>query len=113
MVFEAVEILVALAAHLASVGLLFLHSDCARIWNRSQWVYYRKRPVLILFELLILMTMLERVSRLEPFENGDTYLFVVLETVLVLIGLFAADDGAPEWLDFFGERHLRDVCTSQ
>jgi hypothetical protein len=64
-VFETVEILVALAAHLTSVGFLFLHSDCARVWDRRQRVYYRKRPVFVLFQLLILMTMLECVSSAE------------------------------------------------
>ena len=36
---------------------------------------------------------------------------MILETVLVLVGLFAADDGTPEWLDLFGERKLWDVGT--
>ena len=39
----------------------------------------------------------------------STYLLVVLETVLVLVCLFAANDGAPKGLDLLREGELRDV----
>lgn len=43
--------------------------------------------------------------------TADAYLFVVLETILVLVCLLAANDGTPEWFDFLREWELRDICA--
>ena len=58
MILEAVEILVPLAADFAAIGLLFLHADGARIWNRCGRVDDGKGAVRVLFELLILVAVL-------------------------------------------------------
>jgi len=87
MVFESVEILVALATHLAAIRLLLLHADGARVGNASSRIYYREGTIRVLLELLILMTML----------------LVVFETVLVLVSLLAANDRALEWFDLLAD----------
>jgi hypothetical protein len=57
-VLETIQILVPLAAHLASVRLLLLHANCAGVGNGGQWVDYRESTVLVLLELLILVAVL-------------------------------------------------------
>ena len=44
--------------------------------------------------------------------SEGTYLFVVLEAVLVLVSLLAANDGATERFDLFRERYLGNVRAS-
>jgi hypothetical protein len=61
-VFEAVEILVSLTTCVAPIGLLLLHANRARVRYRSQRVNNGKGSVLVLFELLVLVTMLETIS---------------------------------------------------
>jgi len=90
MVLEAVEVLVALATNVATIWLLFLHTNGTRVWYRRQGIDNRESAIVVLFELLILMAML----------------LVVLETILVLVGLFATDHGTPERLDLFWEGEL-------
>lgn len=87
-VLEAVQVLVALPAHLAAIWLLFLHADGARVGDRRRRVDDRESAVGVLLQLLILVTVL----------------LVVLETVLVLVGLLAADDGTLEGLDLFSHK---------
>lgn len=48
MVLEAVEVLVSLATHLASVGLLLLHADSAGIGYRGERVDDGESSVLVL-----------------------------------------------------------------
>ena len=62
MIFETVEILVALAAHFAAVRLLFLHSQSAGIRRRGLGVDDRKGAVGIVVQLLVVVTVLENVS---------------------------------------------------
>ena len=57
-VLEAVEVLVSFTAHLASIGLLLLHSHSAGVWYRCERVDDGESAVLILLELLILVTVL-------------------------------------------------------
>ena len=58
MVFEAVQILVALATNLAAVRLLLFHSDSAGVGNGCGGIYDGESAVGVLLELLVLMTML-------------------------------------------------------
>lgn len=137
-VFQSVQVLVTLATDLAAVWLLFLHTDGTWIWNRGGRVNDRKGTVRVLLKLLVLVTVLRRcqplgrsivghdfcwrdrsraVRRQKHKQNsGAAYLFVVLETILVLVCLLASDDrtleglnllvGEPEttWVDAL--RHL-------
>lgn len=57
-VFETVEVLVALAAHLTAIGFLFLHADGSRIWDRGCRINNGIGAVWVLLELLVLVTML-------------------------------------------------------
>ena len=88
MILEPVEILVAFATEVTAVWLFLLHTDSAGVRDRSRGIDNRKRAVRILLELLVLMSML----------------FVVLEAVLILVCLFAADDGAFKWLDLLADK---------
>ena len=114
MVFETVEILVPLAAHLAAIWLLLLHADGTRIGYRGKRVHDGEGTVVVLFQLLVLMAVLHWCQQdiLEEWEGRVvvvTYLLVILETVLVLVCLLAANDWTLERLDFFRERELRDI----
>ena len=57
-VFEAVEVLVPFAAHLAAIRLLLLHTDGSGVGNRRDRIHDGEGAVLILLELLILMAVL-------------------------------------------------------
>ena len=57
-VLEAGKILISLAAHLASVGLLFLHADGARVGYRGDWIDDGEAAVVIFAELLVLVAVL-------------------------------------------------------
>jgi hypothetical protein len=65
MVFQPVEVLVALAASLTSVWLLFLHANGTRVGDRGFGIDDRERAVAILFEFLATVTVLYNVSMLE------------------------------------------------
>lgn len=58
MVFEAVQILISLAAHLASVRLLLLHADGTGIWYGREGIDDGEGAVFVLLQLLILMAVL-------------------------------------------------------
>lgn len=57
-VLEPVEVLVALATHLASVRLLLLHADSAGVWYRGKRVDDGESAVLVLLQLLVLVAVL-------------------------------------------------------
>lgn len=58
MVLEAVKVLISLAAHLAAIWLLLLHTHCAWIWYRGERVDDGERAVLVFFQLLVLVAVL-------------------------------------------------------
>lgn len=58
MIFEAVQILVPLAAELASVRFLLFHSQRAWVRSASLRIDYGEGSIAILMELLIGMSML-------------------------------------------------------
>lgn len=90
MILQAVQILVALPANLASVRLLLLHTHRARVRNTRRRVDDGECAVGVLLELLVLVTVL----------------LVVFEAVLVLIRFLATDDGTLERFDL-----LRDEAS--
>lgn len=47
MIFQAVEVLVSLAASVAAVGLVLLHSQSAGIWIVSLGIHYREGAIVI------------------------------------------------------------------
>ena len=57
-VLETIQVLVALAANLATVRLLLLHADGAGIWNGCRRVDDGEGTIGILLELLILVAVL-------------------------------------------------------
>lgn len=57
-VLETVEVLISLAAHLASIWLLLLHPDGTGIGYRGEGVDDGECSVLVLLELLVLVTVL-------------------------------------------------------
>lgn len=57
-VFEAVEILVALAAGFAAVGLVLFHTEGAGVWVKGFGIDDRKGAVFICVELLRVVAML-------------------------------------------------------
>jgi len=95
MILQTVKVLVALATDFAAIGLLLLHADSARVWNGRQRVDDRKATVVILLELLVLMAVL----------------FVVFQSILVLVCLLASYDWAFEWFDLLWEGELRYACS--
>lgn len=61
-VFETVQVLVALATHFATIWLFLFHPDRTGIWDRCGGIDDRKGAVWIFFELLILVAMLTIIS---------------------------------------------------
>lgn len=61
-ILQPVEVLVALAAYLTPIRLLFLHSDSTRVRYGRRRIHNRKCLVRVLDELLILVTVLEHIS---------------------------------------------------
>jgi len=61
-VFQPVEVLVPLAARFAAVRLLLFHAHGSGIGDGGRGVDDRKGAVRVLFELLVLMAVLGRVS---------------------------------------------------
>jgi hypothetical protein len=61
-VFQTVQVLVALAAHFAAIRLLLLHADGSGIRDRSQRVDNRESAVFVLLQLLVLVTVLLTIS---------------------------------------------------
>lgn len=59
MILEAVQVLVSFAAHLAAEGLLFLHADRARVWDRRFGIDDGEGPVCVFVKLLVCVTVLE------------------------------------------------------
>lgn len=60
MVFQAVEVLIPLATHFTSVGLLFLHAEGSGVRSRRFGVHNRKGTVSVVVQLLAVMAMLNR-----------------------------------------------------
>lgn len=60
MIFEPVEVLVSLSAHLAPIGLFLFHSDSAWVRLRSVGINDGESAVTILLQLLGGVTVLER-----------------------------------------------------
>ena len=58
-VFEAVEILVALAAGFAAVGFMLFHTESAGVWVKGFGIDDRKGAVFICVELLCIVAMLK------------------------------------------------------
>jgi hypothetical protein len=112
MVLQTVQILISLAAVFATIWFLLLHAKRTWVWCRRLGIDDRDCSIWVLLQLLIGVTMLFSVlaSALEEKKNDSiipcTYSLVILESILVLVGLFASDDGTLEWLiiDF---RHLQ------
>lgn len=57
-VFETVQVLVTLAAHLAAIWLLFLHANRTWVWDAGSGVHNAESAIGVLLELLVLVTML-------------------------------------------------------
>jgi hypothetical protein len=57
-VFEAVEILVALAAGFAAVGLVLFHTEGAGVWVKGFGIDDREGAVLVCMEFLRVVAML-------------------------------------------------------
>ena len=121
-VFEAVEVLVALAADVAAVGLFLFHAQGAGVGGRGFGVDDGEGAVGVFVQLLVVVAVLvggRRVVRMGGLGGGcgrgggggrgrkgkrkgrgngrgATYGFVVFEAVLVFVCLFAADDGTAE-----------------
>lgn len=62
-VFEAVEILVALPAHITLEGLFFFHPEGARIGREGLRIDDREGTVQVLVKLLVIVPMLRQISR--------------------------------------------------
>lgn len=58
-VFETVEILVAFAASIAFVWLLFLHAQCPRVWRERSRIDDGKSPVRVFVKCLVVMAVLQ------------------------------------------------------
>ena len=52
-IFEAVEVLISLIAHLTRVGLLLFHTKSSRIWNTRVGVNDGKGTIFVLVQLLV------------------------------------------------------------
>jgi len=63
-ILESVEILVSLSASVTAVWFFFLHSERSRVWHTGGWIDYGKCAVIIGFEFLILVTVLNDVSKM-------------------------------------------------
>lgn len=59
MVLEAIQVLVSFATHFTAIWLFLLHANSAWVWYRRGWIDNRKASVWVLFELLILVTVLD------------------------------------------------------
>ena len=59
MVFQAVQVLVALATHVAFVRLFFLHTHRAGVWCRCLGIDNRECSVSIVVQSLIVVAVLE------------------------------------------------------
>lgn len=59
MVFQAVEILVALSADVAPVWLLFFHAHCAWVRDRGNGIDDGEGAVFVFLELLVLVAVLD------------------------------------------------------
>lgn len=57
-ILQAVEVLVALATDITSIGFLLFHALGSRIWNRGDRIYNGERPISVVFELLSGMAVL-------------------------------------------------------
>lgn len=90
-VLEPVEVLVSLAANLATVRFVFLHAGTIEVRGVGLRVNDGKGPVFVLFERLVLVAMQT----------------VIFEAVLVLIGFFTADHRTLERLIFFILHHIQ------
>ena len=112
-IFEAVQVLVSFAAHLAAEWLFFLHADCARIGDRRFGIDDGKRAVCVLMKLLVCVTVLG--MNQSSFRQGvnikPTHRFVVLEPVLILVSFFASYHRTSERLDFFTGHHATGAFT--
>lgn len=91
MIFETIQVLVTLSADFALEGLLLFHAHRTGIWCTCLRVDDGERTVSVLVQLLC----------------GMAVCFVVLQTVLVLVCLLAANDRTPERLVFFGWGHYQ------
>ena len=108
-VFEAVEVLVALAADVAAVGFFLFHAEGARVRGGGFGVDDGEGAVGVFVQLLVVVAVLLWVDvlgygctrRRDEGEGGGAYGFVVFEAVLILVGFFAADDGTAEGFGFF------------
>jgi len=116
-VLESVEVLVALAANFATIRLLLFHSNRAWIGNGCGWVNDGERAVRVLFQLLVLVAVLEYTVSMFSVRGRDmTDLLVILETVLILVCLLTSNDRTFERLYLFvaeagGSHALRQLCA--
>lgn len=117
MVFEPVEVLVTLATNLASVWLFFLHAKCSGVWCGCLWVDNRKRAIRIVVQLLVVVAMLNKslATKQKWWESfpSVTYSFVIFQTILVLVRLFATNNWAPVGLRLLvwkDRSSIRNAC---
>jgi len=101
-ILEAVEVLVPLAAIVAAVRFVLFHAESAGIHLERIGVDDGEGPVDVGGELLGVVSVLgfalagDCVSR----RKWETYTFVVLEAVLILVRFLAADDGTMKRLRY-------------
>lgn len=110
-VFEAIEVLVSLSADFASIRLFLLHPDCTRVRNAGDWIDDRECAVFVFLELLVLVAMLQirQIGNYFCALLDPAYLFVILETILVLIRFLASNNWTAEWLVLFWKGY---ACSS-
>lgn len=110
-VFQPVQVLVALSACLAAKRLLLFHTQGSWIRRTCFGVDNRESAVTVFMQLLSLMTMrlvVPRAVLVDFFHHSYRFrgkIYDILKSILVLVGLFTADDGALERLVFFRHHH--------
>lgn len=116
-VFEAIQILISLPASLAVKGLLLLHTKSAGVRGTGLGVDNGEGTVAVFVQLLRLVAVGLVVSELDivskPPEDGANKSAGQrrgaeknsLQSILVLVRLFAANNGALERLVFLGHHH--------
>ena len=69
MIFQTVQVLVSLAAVVALVWLLFLHSKSSGVGGRGFWIDNREGTVCVVLQSLIIVTMLQAISFATEYED--------------------------------------------
>lgn len=89
-VFEAVEVLIPLLTDVALVWFLLFHTHGSRIRCLSVGINDGEGAISVLMEALVVMPVC----------------FVIFQAILILVGLLAANYGAPEWFRFFVRENI-------